>query len=237
MKNFITADVVEKGWWSREGGRDGWRRLVLLATITAAITLIGCFYAISADETDPWHHLPILFSFVSLGVLIKYGDQAFDEEVFSQKYALILAIPAGFWVGVLIAFDAGSRTILTGLLFALLVAAKYDNPAFRIGFLIAILTGTTGMFLNPDSTDLIGIGLVFMAAYVDERINEVECVERGTTLFMKILRERPVLKVMVLLLCALSILPSYLYFFAFLAFDSGYSFMECVSRECMNDVR
>lgn len=241
MKNFIVFDPIERDRQITSSSLGGERsrrcKLMLLAVITSTITVIGCIYIFLIEGSDPWHRIPILFSFVSLGILIKYGDQAFDDQVFNQKYALILAIPAGFWMGALIALDTGSATIFIGLLFALLIAAKYDNLAFQIGFLIATVTGIIGLVLNSCSIDLIGVGLVFVAAYMDERINELECVERRTTLFTKILKERPFLKLMVLLLSSISILSSYLYFFAFLAFDFGYSFMECVSMEVMNDAR
>jgi hypothetical protein len=67
-----------------------------------------------------------------------------------------------------------------------------------------------------------------LAAFADEVLSD-----RGDRMpagrLSRILKERLVLKVAVLLLCAVAILPTYLYFIAFLGFDTGYSFVEQIS--------
>lgn len=206
------------------------REALFFGILTVLVTICAGAYAYLMDEMNLNQQLVIAFSFVSLGMLIKYGDQAFDTDVFSRRSATILAIPGGIWMGALILLDVDSATIFLGLLLALMIAAKYDNIAFKLGFLIAGGIGLYAAVIAPSPEMLVGIVVVFGAAFIDERINDVEWVERADTPAAWILRQRPVLKVAILVLCMLSILSSYLYFFAFLGFDFGYSFIESISK-------
>ncbi|NYT12053.1 MAG: hypothetical protein GKC03_05805 [Methanomassiliicoccales archaeon] len=210
--------------------RTGRREALFFGLLTVLVTICAGVYAHMMGEVNLNHQLVIAFSFVSLGMLIKYGDQAFDTDVFSRRSATVLAIPGGIWMGALILLDVDSATIFLGLLLALMVAAKYDNIAFKLGFLIAGGIGLYAAVIAPSPEMLVGMIAVFGAAFIDEKINDVDWVERGDTPAGWILRQRPVLKMTILLLCALSILSSYLYFFAFLGFDFGYSFIESLSK-------
>lgn len=208
------------------------RRAFLFGALVAITTIAAWIYTFAIDEIESSSKLLIYLSFVSLGMLIKYGDQAFDEDVFSRRAAVALAVPGGVWMGSLMVIDIDSWTIFIGLLLGLLVAAKYDNLAFKIGFLIAGGMGVLGMIvLHPTLTEAIGVMLVFAAALVDEKVNDMEWVRRGTRKHHLLLRERPFLKLTILVMCALSLLSSYLYFFAFLGFDFGYSFVEALSGQ------
>ena len=130
-------------------------------------------------------------------------------------------------MGALIFLDEGAATIFIGLLLALLIASKYDNVAFRLGFVVAGSI-TILAVLNGNPFHGVGAMAVMLAAFADEVLSD-----RGDRMdggfLSKILKERLVLKVAVLLLCALSVLPTYLYFIAFLGFDTGYSFVEQIS--------
>jgi hypothetical protein len=210
--------------------RTNGREALFFGLLTVLVTICAVVYADQMGEVNLNHQLVIAFSFVSLGMLIKYGDQAFDTDVFSRRSATILAIPGGIWMGALILLDVDSATIFLGLLLALMVAAKYDNMAFKLGFLIAGGIGLYAAVIAPSPEMLVGIIAVFGAAFIDEKINDVEWVERADTPAGWILRQRPVLKGTILILCALSILSSYLYFFAFLGFDFGYAFVESISK-------
>jgi hypothetical protein len=210
--------------------RTGRREALFFGLLTVLVTICAGVYAHEMGEVSLNHQLVIAFSFVSLGMLIKYGDQAFDTDVFSRRSATVLAIPGGIWMGTLILMDVDSAAIFLGLLLALMIAAKYDNIAFKMGFLIAGGIGLYAVVIAPSPEMLVGISSVFAAAFIDEKINDIEWVEKADTPTGWILRQRPVLKVTILMLCALSILSSYLYFFAFLGFDFGYSFVESISK-------
>jgi len=158
---------------------------------------------------------------------IKYGDQVFDLGVGSKRVAMALSIPVGVLMGAMIFWDAGSATIFIGLLLALLIASKYDNTAFKMGF-VAAGAITIVAVLNGNPFHGVGAITVMVAAFADEVLSD-----RGDRmrdgLLASILKERIVLKATVLLLCVLSILSTYLYFIAFLGFDTGYSFVEQIS--------
>jgi hypothetical protein len=195
--------------------------------MTVALILIAWSYTWFSKEVPLHHFLVIPFAFVTLGMAIKYGDQVFDLNIGSKRMATVLSIPIGTLMGILIYLDEGSATIFIGLLLALLIASKYDNVAFRLGFIVAgAITIVTVLSGNP--FDGIGVVAVMVAAFADEVLSD-----RGDRmndgLLSRMLKERLVLKVAVLLLCATSILSTYLYFIAFLGFDTGYSFVEQVS--------
>ncbi len=98
-------------------------------------------------------------------------------------------------MGALIFLDEGSATIFIGLLLALLVASKYDNLAFKLGFVgagsIAVLA-----VLNGNPFHMIGALAVMAAAFADEVLSDQGDRMDGGTLSL-VLKERPVLKVAV----------------------------------------
>ena len=51
------------------------------------------------------------------------------------------------------------------------------------------------------------------------------------TLFGRAMKDRPFMKVAVVFLCAVGIINSFAYLFAFLAFDLAYSFVERIPSE------
>ncbi len=206
----------------------GWnRRARWYFGLTVLLIFMAWTYTYFSREVPLHHHLLIPFAFVTLGMAIKYGDQVFDLNIGSKRRALLLSVPAGLLMGALIYLDEGSATIFIGLLLALLIASKYDNLAFKLGFLtagsIAVLAVVNG---NP--FHLIGAFAVMMAAIADEVLSDRGDRMAGGPRAL-LLKERPVLKVAVLVLCVLGVLPTYLYFIAFLGFDTGYSFVEQIS--------
>jgi hypothetical protein len=207
-----------RGW----NGRARW-----YFSLTILLIVIAWSYTWYSREVPLHHHLLIPFAFVTLGMAIKYGDQVFDLSIGSKRNAILLSIPAGALMGALIFMDEGSATIFIGLLLALLIASKYDNLAFKLGFVVAG-TITVLAVINGNPFHGIGAMAVMMAAFADEVLSDRgDRMPAGLT--SKLLKERPVLKVAVLLLCVLSVLPTYLYFIAFLGFDTGYSFVEQIS--------
>lgn len=206
----------------------GWNvRAKWYFALTVLLILAAWSYTWFSKEVPLHHQLLIPFAFVTLGMAIKYGDQVFDLNIGSKRRAVLLSVPVGVLMGALIFLDEGSATIFIGLLLALLVASKYDNLAFRLGFVVAGSI-TILAVLNGNPFHGVGAMLVMLAAFADEALSD-----RGDrmpdNLLSKFLKERPILKAAVLVLCIFSILPTYLYFIAFLGFDTGYSFVEQIS--------
>jgi hypothetical protein len=110
----------------------------------------------------------IVLSFPLLGGLIKYGDQSYDSGRFSKRISLALALPGGLLMGSLILWDKGSATIFIGMLGALLITAKYDNLAFKLGFAVTAIFAVLSFFNFPNNFDLLGAGLIFLSAFADE---------------------------------------------------------------------
>ncbi|MBN1109497.1 MAG: hypothetical protein JXA45_01925 [Methanomassiliicoccales archaeon] len=206
----------------------GWnRRAKWYFSLTILLISISWTYTWFSKEVPFHHHLLIPFAFVTLGMAIKYGDQVFDLNIGSKRKATLLSVPAGALMGALIFLDEGSATIFIGLLLALLIASKYDNLAFQLGFVVA---GTITVLAVVNGNPFHGVGamVVMLAAFTDEVLSD-RGDRMGQGRMAAVLKERPVLKVAVLLLCVLSILPTYLYFISFLGFDMGYSFVEQIS--------
>ncbi len=175
--------------------------------------------------------LLIILAYPLLGGLIKYGDQSYDSGRFSKRISLILALPAGVIMGSLILWDKSSATIFIGMLLALLFAAKYDNLAFKLGFAVAGVFALLSFVNFPNNFDLLGAGLIFMSAFADE-IGSDQADRSGSRSFIwRGMKERPFMKVTVVFLCAVGIINSLAYLFAFLAFDLAYSFVERIPSE------
>lgn len=203
--------------------------LLIYSLLTATVAVAAWLYGLFFDGSSLLRLLFITLSFLGLGILIKYADQAYDEGIYSRRTTLFLAIPGGLWMGALIAIDGGSATICLGLLFALLIAGKYDNLAFKIGFIVALSLGAAALVLGITTFSLLGALIVLGAAFLDEKANDLPGVDGGKDWKALLFYHRPFLKVAVLALCVAGILPSLLYFFAFLAFDLGYELVESLN--------
>lgn len=203
------------------------RRAKVYFSLTVALILVAWTYTWFSREVPLHHQLLIPFAFVTLGMAIKYGDQVFDLNIGSKRKAILLSIPIGLLMGALIFLDEGSATIFIGLLLALLIASKYDNLAFKLGFVVAGSIAVLAV-LNGNPFHMIGALAVMAAAFADEVLSDRGDGMDGGTISL-VLKERPVLKVAVLVLCLVGALPTLLYFIAFLGFDTGYSFVEQIS--------
>ncbi len=173
----------------------------------------------------------IVLAYPLLGGLIKYGDQSYDSGRFSKRISLILALPAGLIMGSLILWDKSSATIFIGMLLALLFAAKYDNLAFKLGFAVAAVFALISFMNFPNNFDLLGAGLILMSAFADEIGSDQADRSSSRSFIWRLMKERPFMKVTVLFLCAVGIINSFAYLFAFLAFDLAYSFVERIPSE------
>ncbi len=209
---------------------DAITRTRLFSLLSVASVTVAYVFLLS-DGLDSAFMLSLPISYLLLGVLIKYGDQAYDVGCFDKRKALILAIPCGFWLGYLMINDLSTATIGVGMLLGLLAAGKYDNRGFIVGFAISITIAAIGYWEGSLQLALGGLAVVFLATIADERVNDMERVEARLTLLDRILYQRPLLKIAVLLLCVLGVFPSFAYLFMMLSFDFGYGLVDCVSSE------
>jgi hypothetical protein len=193
------------------------------------MTVAAWCYGLLFDDAALLRNILVPASFLGLGMLVKYGDQAYDENAFSKRKTLMLAVPGGLWLGSLMAIDEGAATIFLGLLVALLLAGKYDTLPFKVGFGVALTVGMAAVLLGFTDVNVLGVAVVLAAAYLDERTNDLPGVDVGGSWTATVLHHRPFLKIAVLALCLLGLLPSLMYFFAFLSFDLGYAVVEALS--------
>ncbi|HEY3419771.1 MAG TPA: hypothetical protein VGK23_04385 [Methanomassiliicoccales archaeon] len=200
----------------------------LLATILClALALV---IVLMSPPFDP-RLLLVALSFPILGGLIKFGDQSYDSERFSKRASLALALPGGLLMGSLILWDKSSATIFIGMLMALLITAKYDNLAFQLGFAVTSIFALVSFINFPNNVDLVGAGMIFLSAFADEVASDNADRSRSGSSLGRLMKERPFMKVAVLVLCAVGIINSFAYLFAFLAFDLAYSFVERIPAE------
>jgi hypothetical protein len=169
----------------------------------------------------------IVLAFAFIGAGLKYIDDAFDEDTFSKKKALAIApCIALIWICLSI-HDPFSATILSAILFSVLIAGKIDNTIFKLcaAALISVLALT--QFQNLLWTPL--IFLTFMGV-ADEKGNDYTD-EHPTSKLLKIFFSyRFCMKLGLLSLCVLSVFPS-IYLFAFLAHDVAYQTVRMIGKK------
>ena len=216
------AGVMEVASATRRGSA-----LPFFATLAFAAAVSAVMIGFYVDQAGLARSIAIPLSYLLIGVLVKYGDQAFDSELYSKRTALLLSLPTGLWLGSLVLLDEATAVIFIGILLALLVAGKYDNIAFRIAFAAAMLLSLAALTTVHD-IGLAGIAAVFILALLDEKVDALPA-DGDRSLMAGVMRQRPLLKVGVPILCLAGALPSFMYLFAFLSFDFGYSMVDVAS--------
>ena len=166
-----------------------------------------------------------LLSYLILGGVLKYIDDAFDETAFNKKIAMIVAPGLGIlWAFTMIINDV-SATILLAVVLGVLLKGKIDNSAHLVGFfsilIIVILAGIELMIMP----------LIFLtsAAVIDEVGNDVVGYNNK---YLKNKRfrykfalyffgRRYLFKVALLYVSLLGVFPLY-FLLAFILFDEAY---------------
>ncbi|MFZ2070547.1 MAG: hypothetical protein WAV32_02870 [Halobacteriota archaeon] len=162
--------------------------------------------------------LLIILAFAVIGGGLKYIDDAFDEDLFSKKIAMLIApIIVIAWI-CLSLFDSVSATILFSILFAVLLTGKIDNLVFKMSSIALIIILCLTQILS-----LLWIPLVTLTSMgvADEKGNDYADNHGTLKLSEFFFSHRFCVKIGVLGLCMLSLLP-WLYLIAFLAFDGSY---------------
>ncbi len=160
----------------------------------------------------------IILAFAVIGAGLKYIDDAFDEDTFSKKKAVLIApIIVLIWI-CLSLFDSVSATILFSILFAVLLTGKIDNLIFKVSTIALISILFLTQMLN-----LLWIPLVILIlmGVADEKGNDYVDNHATLKLVEFFFSYRFCMKMGVLSLCILTLLP-WLYLLAFLAHDGAY---------------
>jgi hypothetical protein len=173
----------------------------------------------------------LITAFALIGFGLKYIDDAFDEGLFSKDVAKLMApILVVIWAGVSI-LDSISATVLFSILFAVLLAGKVDNLAFKLSsialIVIFLLTPASHLLLVPF------FALTVMGV-VDEKGNDYVDSHKIGEVGEFFFAHRCGMKLGILGLCVVSLLP-WVYLIAFLAFDTAYEFVNtCRYRSVPN---
>jgi len=170
--------------------------------------------------------IAIILAFAIIGAGLKYIDDAFDEDTFSKKKAIVIApIIVLIWI-CLSVFDLVSATILFSILFAVLLTGKIDNLIFKICSIALILI----LFLTQMLSLLwIPLVILILMGVADEKGNDYVDNHATLKLVEFFFSYRFCMKMGVLSLCILSLLPC-LYLLAFLAFDGAYESVRIVGK-------
>jgi len=175
----------------------------------------------SINAASSVNYALIIVAFAIIGAGLKYIDDAFDEEVFSKKIAMLTApILVILWVCLSI-FDSISATVLFSILLAVLLSGKVDNLIFKLSSIalvaVLFLTQMSHLLLVP----LFALTVMGVA---DEKGNDYVDKHKKLEVWEFFFAYRCSMKVGILGLCTLSLLP-WLYMIAFLAFDTAYEFV------------
>ncbi len=170
--------------------------------------------------------IAIILAFAIIGAGLKYIDDAFDEDTFSKKKAIVIApIIVLIWI-CLSLFDSVSATILFSILFAVLLTGKIDNLIFKVSTIALISILFLTQMLN-----LLWIPLVILIlmGVADEKGNDYVDNHATLKLVEFFFSYRFCMKMGLLSLCILTLLP-WLYLLAFLAHDGAYESVRILGK-------
>ncbi|MBN1455278.1 MAG: hypothetical protein JW945_03375 [Methanomicrobia archaeon] len=164
----------------------------------------------------------IIASFATIGFGVKYIDDAFDEDRFNKAVAKVFAPLLVFlWISVSL-LDSISATILFAILIAVLLSGKVDNRIFKLSALTLI---TVVVLTQYEHFSWVPLAVLTIMGVADERGNDYVDAHETGGIREFFFAHRCGMKVSTLGLCIASFLP-WLYFAAFLAFDSAYEFVK-----------
>ncbi|NQE55071.1 hypothetical protein C5S29_15960 [ANME-1 cluster archaeon GoMg3.2] len=170
--------------------------------------------------------IAIILAFAIIGAGLKYIDDAFDEDTFSKKKAIVIApIIVLIWICVSL-FDSVSATILFAILFAVLFTGKIDNLIFKMCSIALISILVLTQMLNFLWIPLV---ILILMGVADEKGNDYVDNHATHKLVEFLFSYRFCMKMGLLSLCILTLLP-WLYLLAFLAHDGAYESVRIVGK-------
>jgi hypothetical protein len=118
----------------------------------------------------------IILGFTIIGAGLKYIDDAFDEEIFSKKIAVLIAPILVTIAGILAIKDIAAEIILFSILLSVLICGKVDNWTFKlsaVAFLVLVSSlslsfGGYGIFMCL----WLPLAIITATGVVDEKGND-----------------------------------------------------------------
>lgn len=113
----------------------------------------------------------ILFS-TYIGGSLKYIDSVYDDNVFNKKLALFFSVLTGLVFCLVIALNEYAAAIYIGIVISVIIAGKIDNFAFSlctaIIFIGVTLLGTKGLL----HVNIITLAVIVTTSFIDEIGND-----------------------------------------------------------------
>jgi len=175
------------------------------------------------SDCNPASEILIILAFAVIGAGLKYIDDAFDEDVFSKKIALIIAPVIVIVACILAIKDTASQTILFSILLAVLIGGKVDNLIFKVSSIAFLLLLFLPSFYLYGTMNFLWMPLIIITitGIIDEKGNDYVDENKTNKLIHFFFEHRFSMKIGVLTACAFQFL-GWFYLFAFLAFDGAY---------------
>jgi len=171
----------------------------------------------------PISQIVIILAFAVIGAGLKYIDDAFDEDKFSKKIAVLIAPIIVIVACILAIKDTASRTILFSILLSVLIGGKVDNLIFKVSSIAFLLLLTLPSFYLYGTMNFFWMPLIIITimGIIDEKGNDYVEENKTTKLIHFFFEHRFSMKIGMLIVCAFQFL-GWFYLFAFLAFDGAY---------------
>ncbi|OLE51395.1 MAG: hypothetical protein AUG51_23130 [Acidobacteria bacterium 13_1_20CM_3_53_8] len=166
-----------------------------------------------------------------IGSGVKYVDAAYDENTFSRRYALYLAILLGFIAGMTMIWDQPTLIIFLSLIIGVTVTGKLDIIPFQVLTAIAVLMPScyyrASIPLSWNNGYL--IMLLSFGAAIDEIGNDLADASVLKNKLRVFFLYRGYLKVVIGIIAVLHYLH-WSYAVAFMSFDIGYLLVTRLSE-------
>ena len=167
--------------------------------------------------------IAIILAFAIIGGGLKYIDDAFDEDLFNKKIAVLIAPVIVIVACILAIKDTASQTVLFSILLSVLIGGKVDNLIFKvssIAFLLLLLLPSFYLYgkVNFLLTPLI---IITIMGIIDEKGNDYVDENKTNKLIHFFFEHRFSMKIGMLTVCVFQFLEPF-YLFAFLGFDGAY---------------
>jgi hypothetical protein len=181
------------------------------------------------------HDIAVVLTYFIVGAAIKYVDQAFDIRVFNKKIATVTAALTAILIAAMMVFDPPSAAIFLAISLGVAIAHKIDNIAFYIGLGLVILIPI--IFTNLTHMPWTEFGILLAAAVADEfgnnwadknLRNRKRQINAAKEAMIFLFRYRSAMKLAMFVIVVSQHMP-FIYFPAFLLFDTGYIIMEKIS--------
>lgn len=180
---------------------------------------------IFANALYTW--LFFVISFAILGAGIKYIDDAFDENAFSKKKAMLLAPFLGVFYAFLMSLHQTAATILAAFLVGVLLSGKINNK----GFYLQLFFWAIAIFIFDNITlSVIPLGLLILSSILDEKGNDLSDVKKIKNKFLDFwFKHRLTMDAVALFLTFFGAIEL-VFFASFISFDLSYMLVGAYSK-------